>query len=69
MQAWKNLEQGHYVLAGLAILLFVLAVVLVREATLAIRRNKQGEISLSDTVSVLGDPPPLMKRRLPSEGE
>jgi carbon starvation protein len=69
LQAWKNLEQGHYVLAGLAVLLFVLAVVLVREATLAIRRNKQGEISLSDTVSVLGDPPALMKRRLPSEGE
>jgi carbon starvation protein len=38
LQAWKNLEQGHYVLAGLAILLFALAGVLVREAAVAIHR-------------------------------
>ena len=43
LQAWKNLQQGHYVLAGLAILLFALAGVLVREAALAMRRTRAGE--------------------------
>ncbi len=42
LQAWKNLQQGHYVLAGLAMLLFALAGVLVREAALAVRRAEEG---------------------------
>jgi carbon starvation protein len=46
LQAWHNLRQGRYVLAGLATLLFVLAGVLVREAALAIRAGKPGEKTL-----------------------
>jgi carbon starvation protein len=39
MQAWENFRQGHCVLAGLAVLLFALAGVLVREAIGALRRG------------------------------
>jgi hypothetical protein len=57
LQAWKNLEQKHHVLAGLAILLFVLAGVLVREAALAVRRGESGEDSPPGMVSVPADSP------------
>jgi carbon starvation protein len=56
LQAWKNLQQGHYVLAGLAILLFALAGVLVREAALAMRRAEPGAT------------PPLASEEEPREG-
>jgi carbon starvation protein len=39
LQAWENLRQAHYVLAGLALLLFALAGVLVRESVGALRRG------------------------------
>ena len=48
LQAWNNLQQGHYVLAGLAILLFALAGVLVRETALAMRRARAGEAVSED---------------------
>lgn len=57
LQAWKNLEQGHYVLAGLAGLLFVLAAVLVREAALAMRQGRTGQVAPPGEVSVPGDSP------------
>ncbi len=57
LQALKNLQQGHYVLAGLAILLFVLAAVLVREAALAMRQGRTGEVAPPGEVSVPGDSP------------
>lgn len=56
LQAWKNLEQGHYVLAGLAVLLFVLAAVLVREAWLAMRRVGPDESAPPGAESLPGDP-------------
>jgi carbon starvation protein len=55
LQAWKNLRQGHYVLAALAILLFVLAAVLVREAALAMRRGRTGEVAPAGEAPVPGN--------------
>lgn len=37
LQAWQNLQQGRYVLSGLALLLFTLAVVLLVEAARVVR--------------------------------
>jgi carbon starvation protein len=53
LQAWKNLEHGHYVLAGLALLLFALAGVLVREAMMAIREREHRDAKPSRAESTV----------------
>ncbi len=63
LQAWKNLEQGHHVLAGLAILLFGLAGVLVREAARAIRRGRSNEAGELSETSFVRNEPGRMERK------
>jgi carbon starvation protein CstA len=43
MQALQNFRKGHYLLAGLSVLLFILAIFLAREARKAIRMGREEE--------------------------